>query len=513
MRRSLVRLAPIVLAVLATASAGIGASPQRWFEVRSAHFIVLTNASEKQARNTALQFERMRAVFHLLLPAASDDSDPTITVLTVKDRRDMRAFEPEQYLTKDGLDLSGFFLRAPDTNYIVVRLDADEEHAYATVYHEYTHYLLRKADGWLPLWLNEGLAQFYENTDVRSSNVQLGEPNVAQLQYLAITPMLPLATLFAVDARSPYYREEQKGTIFYAESWALTHLLILGDRTHGTHRIHDYAELLVHGEDPVTAARQAFGGLDTLQSQLSTYVRQPSLSFFTMKADLSPQDSTISLSPVPENEIDANRANILLYTGRTQEAQTLLDAVLRDDPNNELAHETAGYLRFQQGDYDGAKNSYSQAIALNSHSFLAHYYYAVMTLHGGDDTHDAAVESSLLKSIALNPQFAPSCDALAMFYASRRRNLDQAHILNLRAVELAPDSLGYRVDAAEVLAEQRQFADAAGILTAAEHLARTPSEIDSIERRIRRFEIEQATQSRVQARLTAEDKELDSLAK
>ncbi len=62
--------------------------------------------------------------------------------------------------------MAGLFLRAPDRNYILVRLDAQQEHAYGTVYHEYTHYMLRKADTWLPLWLNEGLAQFYENTDI-----------------------------------------------------------------------------------------------------------------------------------------------------------------------------------------------------------------------------------------------------------------------------------------------------------------------------------------------------------
>ena len=49
---------------------------------------------------------------------------------------------------------------------IVVRLDANEEHAFSTVYHEYTHYLLRKSGDWIPIWLNEGLAQFYENTDI-----------------------------------------------------------------------------------------------------------------------------------------------------------------------------------------------------------------------------------------------------------------------------------------------------------------------------------------------------------
>ena len=37
---------------------------ENWLEVRSPHFIVLSNSSEKQARHVADQFERMRGVFH-----------------------------------------------------------------------------------------------------------------------------------------------------------------------------------------------------------------------------------------------------------------------------------------------------------------------------------------------------------------------------------------------------------------------------------------------------------------
>jgi hypothetical protein len=35
-------------------------------------------------------------------------------------------------------------------------------------------------------------------------------------------------TLFAVDRESPYYNELDKMSIFYAQSWALTHMLMLG---------------------------------------------------------------------------------------------------------------------------------------------------------------------------------------------------------------------------------------------------------------------------------------------
>ncbi len=481
---------------MAAFAAASFAAPPHWVEVQSTHFIVLTGSSEKDARHTADQFERMHAVFHLLFPTPGDDSDPPITVLVVKDRNDMRTLEPQEYLGKGKMDLGGLFLRAPDNNYILVRLDTEEEHPFATVYHEYTHYMLRKADAWLPPWLNEGLAQFYENTDIHDKDVELGQPSNWDLQYLATTQLLPLATLFAVDAHSPYYHEEEKASIFYAESWALTHFLIIGDRVHGTHRIHDYAQRLAAGEDPVAAAEHAFGDLTKLQFDLASYLREPILQYFTMKVELSPKDASFTSQPVSQPEADAVRAKVLIYVGRTAEAQTLLDSVLRDDPNNELAHEAMGYLSFTQGDYDAAKKWYSQAVALNSQSFLALYYYAVMTMRGGGDAEDAAVESSLQTSIKLNPRFAPVYDALAMFYASRRRSLDQAHMLNVRAIELEPETLNYRIDCAEVLAEQRQYANALNVLKAAVRLAKTPEQIAAVDGLIQRFEVGQANLDR-----------------
>ena len=39
-----------------------GAKRENWVEVRSANFIVVSNAGEKQARKTAIRFEQIRAL-------------------------------------------------------------------------------------------------------------------------------------------------------------------------------------------------------------------------------------------------------------------------------------------------------------------------------------------------------------------------------------------------------------------------------------------------------------------
>jgi hypothetical protein len=184
-----------------------GDSNEHWLEVKTAHFIVLTNSNNKQAIRIASQFEQMRSVFHTLLPNASSDADSPIVVLALKSKKDFQALEPAAYLSKGQLDLAGLFMRAPDKNYILLRLDGENEHPFAVVYHEYTHYIVRKAT-WMPLWLNEGLAEFYQNTDIHEKEVLLGQPSADDILFLRQNRLLPLTTLLRVDYTSPYYHDE-----------------------------------------------------------------------------------------------------------------------------------------------------------------------------------------------------------------------------------------------------------------------------------------------------------------
>jgi hypothetical protein len=146
MRKWLVLVLNLIVVPLAA-----HAAPERWVEVRSPNFVVLTDLNEKQGRKLAVQFEQMRAVFRKLIPTASDGAGSPIIVVALKDKKEFQALEPPAYLAKGQLNLAGLFLRAPDKNYILLRLDAEGEHPFATVYHEYTHFMMRNASEWLPL--------------------------------------------------------------------------------------------------------------------------------------------------------------------------------------------------------------------------------------------------------------------------------------------------------------------------------------------------------------------------
>lgn len=195
----------LLLTALATLAPLATAQTDSWLEVRTPHFDVVTNSTEKEGRRAAHQFEGMRSVFQRVFPEADLDTAEPMLVIAVEDKRALQALEPEQYHTPGQLGLIGYFLQAAEKNYILILLNATGTHPYAPIYHEYAHFVFSRLQQWMPLWLTEGIAEFYENTEILDDRVRIGKGDPYLQAVLDRHPLLPLSTLFAVDQHSPYY--------------------------------------------------------------------------------------------------------------------------------------------------------------------------------------------------------------------------------------------------------------------------------------------------------------------
>lgn len=330
----------LVLLPLALASLGSAREhTANWLEVRSPHFTVVTNSSEKQGRRITVQFERMRAIFREAYPQLEDDPDAPVVVLAIKSKDEFRALQPSAYASKKALPLHGMFVGGSDKNYILMRLDSEAGNPYPVVYHEYTHLFLREADERMPLWLNEGLAEFYQSTEIYDQEVLLGEPNQKHLMFLRQEKLLPLATLFTVDEKSPYYLEEKKGGVFYAECWALTHYLTLKDYGDKTSKVPQYIALVNENVDPVTAAARVFGDLRKLQRSLEIYIEQSSFNHFETRISRWIDDSHYQVKAMTPAQADGVKAEYLAASGRMEQARALLPEVTE---HGSLAAENTG---------------------------------------------------------------------------------------------------------------------------------------------------------------------------
>src|SRR5436305_6182258 len=138
-RPSKTKTASLAFALFVLWSSMVGAAADKqWVEIRSQHFRVLTDGTDKDARRVAREFEQMRAVMAEVYPHIRLDSGSPLLVLAPRDENSMKELAPEFWKRK-GFKPAGFFQHGWDKQFAVVRLDQIAPDAYEVVYHEYTH--------------------------------------------------------------------------------------------------------------------------------------------------------------------------------------------------------------------------------------------------------------------------------------------------------------------------------------------------------------------------------------
>jgi tetratricopeptide (TPR) repeat protein len=480
---------PLTVALLAFLGLAIpfstplpGAKHETWFEARSPNFIVVSNAGEKQARKTAIRFEQIRAVFRRELELASKHESPVITILAVKDEDSMKTLLPE-YWVKGHAHPAGMFLENMNQYFATIQLDAPGSNPYNTIYHEYFHSLTAPYYPNLPVWVSEGLAEFYGNTQIGDSEVGMGRPDPDLIVELKQGGLMPLDVLFKVDHNSPYYNEQNKISVFYAESWALTHYLMVGDKSAHRPMLQAYLNAMTKGATQEQAAAQAFGDLRKLQAALFVYIGNA--AFYYIKAPPPPEipASDLQVHELSEAEVDAYRGGFAAVRGRTQDAIPVLEQAVKLDPKLALGYQYLGFAEYQDKKHAEALADFTHAIELNPKNALTRFLRAYLdSTQGGVVGNDTQMEEDLRAAITVSPEFAPPYGVLAVYLANRGDSLPEALKLAQKAQALEPGSTIYQIDLAQVLARMNRYKEAGNIAAHARANAANPMERAEAER-------------------------------
>jgi tetratricopeptide (TPR) repeat protein len=486
MTRPLTRpLTAVVLAILSFAMPVavplLGAKHETWFEVRSPNFIVVSNAGEKEARKTAIRFEQIRAVFRRSLDVANKHQSPVITILAVKDENSVKALLPE-YWAKGHAHPAGIFLQNMNQYFAVVQLDAQGSNPYNTIYHEYYHSLTMPYYPNLPVWLSEGLAEFYGNTQMSDSEVGMGRADPDLISELKQGGLLPLDVLFQVNHDSPYYNEQNKISIFYAESWALTHYLMVGDKA--THRpmLQAYLNALAQGKTEEQAATESFGDLKKLQTAVYSYIQNG--AFYYLKSPPPPEIAAgdLKVRELSDAEMDAYRGGFAAVRGQTKDAKPMLEEAVKLDPKLALGYQYLGFAEYEDHQRAEALADFTRAIDLDPKNALTRFLRAYLaSTQRGAVANDAQMEEDLRAAIAISPEFAPPYGVLAVYLSNRGENLPEALQLAQKAQALEPGNAVYQIDMAQVLARMNRYEDARKIAIHARANATNPMERAHIE--------------------------------
>jgi tetratricopeptide (TPR) repeat protein len=449
-----------------------------WIEVRSPNFTVISNAGEGSARKIAEHFEEFRELVQNAFPKMRVDLGKPLIIFALKNEDSMKVFLPAFWEVKGHTHPAGIYQPGEDKHFVAVRTDIEGPNPYEVVYHEYTHALMDLNYRGLPLWLGEGLAEFLGNSDLGDKEVRIGIASGYQLQVLQQNRLIPIETLLQVEHNSPYYNEQNRTSVFYAESWTMVHYLMLDPDARKRNLLSNFFTNWDASGDQVEAAQKTFGDLKKFAATMDAYSRQDRFYVSTFKITLHVDPKSYPSRVLAPAEADAARGEFYVHTQRPKEAQTALDAALQEDPNLPAVHEGLGELALSRQDLDTAETEVARAIKLNSTNFISYFFDARSYMrHGMVSFEDySGVVAALEKSISMNPNFAPAYSMLASVYATRPETRQKALAAGRKAVLLEPGNLSYAVAYGYVLLHLEHTADAKTLATRIQAAAKTPAE-------------------------------------
>ncbi len=345
------------IGVTLTTSTSAHTPAATWSYASSDHFEAYAAGDEKHVREVIVSFERIHTVFEHLLNAPQNDVLPTRLVVfaTAKD------FAP--YRLND--NANAFSLSTPDGDFIVMHsLNTD---ALPVAMHEYTHLMIGRTGTDYPLWLNEGLAQFYSTMTLQEAKVRLGLELPHAMETLRKSKQLiPLDRLFAIDERATEDNDPRIAPLLYAECWALTHMLLMHDQYR--ERTPALLTAVASGTPAARAVSEAYGKtLEMIAADLKKYVARFKVDSRVVDAPVGSNGARVTSRAADEADVAVTLAAVLGWQpGREDEGRAGMAALEAHAPESLRLAEARGLLENYTSHCDTARTYLAKAVALGS---------------------------------------------------------------------------------------------------------------------------------------------------
>jgi hypothetical protein len=310
-----------LLFVIATLLAACPKAPQPmpqpqihdgWVEAQAPGLRVLSSVGEADARRALRELHEFRAI---LSHSIDDDSameiaDPGLPLhlYVLRSWQELRRFLPEED-TQDGIRLDGIFRPSPySLDIFLVRGEvADKGEKLlpeGLVRHEYHHLVYRRIAPYAPLWLTEGLAEFWLGARVDRGEVVIGGFDDDYLGEL--TSGKTFAELIGNSEAKPY-TDQESAFDFYAKSALLTHYLLLV-RPEGEQGLEDFLAGIRAGKSGMDSAASVWGDVAALEREVHAYFESGTLRSTRQPLRSIPKAPDLEFQPASASRQRAIRA-------------------------------------------------------------------------------------------------------------------------------------------------------------------------------------------------------------
>lgn len=388
--RNMRRLRTYLLALLVAIPV---CSAKDWTKLTSDNFELYTTASEGAGKRAIEYFERVRAFFIDAIGMRPVSANK-VRLVAFSSEKEYKPYKPSEFAF-------AYYLPAADRDYII--LQSIDERLFEAAVHEYVHLLVKDSGMKVPVWFNEGLADLYSNLKPVGNIIQVGHIlSSGRAQSLWRYKWLPLEKLFAVTHTSPEYNEKYRATIFYAQSWALTHMIMLSPDYNK--RSGAFTAELAAGKPAAEALETIYGkSLDQVRKDLEGYTRRDTIYVARFAAKLLKSVANIEVGPAPPAAAQLVLAQVLSYMRKNTEAIEMVRSLAGQYPDSAEVREALGYFQMHK-DPGMAIEEFSKAASLGSRNARMYRDLAYLLRSQGAEGRPLAIEA-LLKSLEIEPAY------------------------------------------------------------------------------------------------------------
>lgn len=382
----------------------------RWWKAESGPFTVYADGGERQAKELLEKLDLARRVFAGLgngvgLPL------PVVGYAIQSETR-FRALRPAE-------SAKGFYQSAAVKDFIVLQAGAMDTGRAA--FHEYVHLVLNHTSGPLPQWLEEGLAEFYSTLEAANGKVRLGRAVGTHVKVLALTPLMSAAELGAVKKDSPEFHEASRAGIFYAQSWALVHMLRLDERYRAG--FSGFLKLVERGDAVNGAFSQAFGkSMTEAVGDLRPYLQRTMLPYVEYGIDVGERGGELRVTEVDEIDGELAYAELAGASGRMEEAERVLGKLRKKQPETARLANALGLIALAEKRTEEAKKYFERAMEFSDTAAETYFEYAMLLRDTGGSKE--AVRRNLEKAVERNPRYAEARFLLGVGAAREDRHAE-----------------------------------------------------------------------------------------
>jgi len=338
--------------VLQAANPPGAALKDRWEKIGTPDFELYTNAGDTAAREALENLQQVRGFFLKASPLPLLDQFP-VRIIVFKAPEQL-----EQYTLSAAQ--TAFFVSSARRDFIAM---SDSPHQYREAIHEYMHLIVRHSGLRLPTWLNEGWSEVYSTLRPVDDGVAVGDLIDGRIHTLNFGKWLDIDTLTSIDPHSATYRGKGDDTeMFYAESWALAHMLFLAP---------DYTDsfpkflIAIHqGKNFSDACEAAYGKSGAaVYADLLKYFQRRKMYGKVYKAPLGKKSPDLEISKVDPFDARLMLADLLAAIGRHAEARQEYAELGKMLPNRFEIAESLGYLASSERNSPLAREQFERAFA------------------------------------------------------------------------------------------------------------------------------------------------------